>query len=28
MGLSMPAWSLRWFVLLALWVGYAAFRRR
>jgi len=28
MGLSMPAWSLLWFVLLALWVGYAAFRRR
>ena len=27
-GLSMPAWSLVWFVLLAAWVAYAAFRRR
>ena len=28
LGLSMPEWSLIWFVLLALWAGYAAFRRR
>ncbi|MBF6025737.1 disulfide bond formation protein B [Lysobacter niastensis] len=28
LGLSMPEWSLVWFVLLALWAGYAAFRRR
>lgn len=28
LGLSMPAWSLIWFVLLAVWAGYAAFRRR
>jgi protein dithiol:quinone oxidoreductase len=28
LGLSMPAWSLIWFVLLAGWVAYAAFRRR
>ena len=28
LGLSMPAWSLIWFVLLAAWVAYAAFRRR
>ncbi|MDI9239043.1 disulfide bond formation protein B [Lysobacter sp. LF1] len=28
LGLSMPAWSLVWFVLLAIWAGYAAFRRR
>lgn len=28
LGLSMPAWSLLWFVLLATWMGYAAFRRR
>ncbi|MFP7722652.1 disulfide bond formation protein B [Lysobacter sp. A3-1-A15] len=27
LGLSMPAWSLVWFVLLTLWAGYAAFRR-
>ena len=27
-GLSMPAWSLVWFVLLALWTLWAAFRRR
>lgn len=27
LGLSMPWWSLIWFVLLALWAGYAAFRR-
>lgn len=28
LGLSMPAWSLIWFLLLAVWVAYAAFRRR
>lgn len=28
LGLSMPAWSLLWFVLLAGWALYAAFRRR
>jgi disulfide bond formation protein DsbB len=28
LGLSMPTWSLVWFVLLAIWAGYAAFRRR
>ena len=28
LGLSMPGWSLVWFVLLAIWVAYAAFRRR
>lgn len=28
LGLSMPAWSLIWFVLLAIWVVLAAFRRR
>ena len=27
-GLSMPAWSLVWFVLLAIWTLWAAFRRR
>lgn len=27
-GLSMPAWSLIWFLLLGAWVTYAAFRRR
>lgn len=27
LGLSMPGWSLLWFVLLAAWAGYAAFRR-
>lgn len=27
LGLSMPAWSLAWFVLLAAWAAYAAFRR-
>lgn len=27
-GLSMPAWSLVWFVALALWALYAAFNRR
>lgn len=27
-GLSMPAWSLLWFLLLGLWVACAAFRRR
>lgn len=27
-GLSMPAWSLAWFVLLGLWAAWAAFRRR
>ena len=26
-GLSMPWWSLIWFIALALWAGYAAFRR-
>ena len=28
LGMSMPAWSLIWLVVLALWAGYAAFRRR
>jgi disulfide bond formation protein DsbB len=28
LGLSMPAWSLIWLIALALWAGYAAFRRR
>jgi len=28
LGLSMPTWSLVWFVLLAGWAAYAAFRRR
>lgn len=28
LGLSMPEWSLLWFCALALWGGYAAFRRR
>lgn len=28
LGLSMPAWSLLWFVLLAGWAAYAGFRRR
>ena len=28
LGLSMPAWSLLWFILLALWALAAAFRRR
>lgn len=28
LGLSMPAWTLLWFVLLGVWAGYAAFRRR
>lgn len=28
LGLSMPAWSLAWFVLLAGWAAWAAFRRR
>lgn len=28
LGLSMPAWSLTWFVLLAVWALWAAFRRR
>ena len=28
LGLSMPAWSLVWFMLLAAWAAYAAFRRR
>lgn len=28
LGLSMPAWSLVWFVLLGAWVAWAAFRRR
>lgn len=28
LGLSMPAWSLVWFVLLAVWAAAAAFRRR
>lgn len=27
LGLSMPAWSLVWFVLLTAWFGYIAFRR-
>ncbi len=28
LGLSMPAWSLTWFVLLAIWALWAALRRR
>lgn len=28
LGLSMPMWSLAWFVLLAAWIAIAAFRRR
>ncbi len=28
LGLSMPAWSLLWFVLLTVWALYAAFRSR
>lgn len=28
LGLSMPAWSLAWLVVLTLWAVYAAFRRR
>jgi disulfide bond formation protein DsbB len=28
LGLSMPAWALLWFVLLTIWIGLAAFRRR
>lgn len=28
LGMSMPAWSLLWLVVLAAWAGYAAFRRR
>jgi len=28
LGLSMPAWSLTWFVLLAIWALWAAFRKR
>lgn len=28
LGLSMPAWSLLWFVLLAAWAAFAGFRRR
>ena len=28
LGLSMPAWSLIWLIALALWAGYAAFRKR
>lgn len=28
LGLSMPAWSLLWFVVLAGWAAYASFRRR
>lgn len=28
LGMSMPAWSLLWFVVLAAWAAYAAFRRR
>lgn len=28
LGLSMPAWSLVWFLLLAAWVALTAFRRR
>jgi len=28
LGLSMPAWSLLWFVLLGGWAAYVAFRRR
>ena len=28
LGLSMPAWSLLWFALLAAWIVFTAFRRR
>lgn len=28
LGLSMPAWALAWFVLLAIWIAVTAFRRR
>ena len=28
LGLSMPEWSLAWFVVLGAWAAYAAFRRR
>lgn len=28
LGMSMPAWSLSWFVLLTLWIAISAFRRR
>ncbi|MCA1714899.1 MAG: disulfide bond formation protein B, partial [Gammaproteobacteria bacterium] len=28
LGLSMPAWSLVWFVVLGLWAVQAAFKRR
>jgi protein dithiol:quinone oxidoreductase len=28
LGLSMPAWSLIWLIALAVWAGYAAFRKR
>jgi disulfide bond formation protein DsbB len=28
LGLSMPEWSLLWFVLLALWVVLSMFRRQ
>lgn len=28
LGLSMPAWSLAWFLLLTVWLLYAAFRKR
>lgn len=28
LGLSMPAWSLAWYLLLGAWAAYAAFRRR
>ena len=27
LGLSMPEWSLGWFVALTLWVGYVMFRK-
>lgn len=28
LGLSMPGWSLVWFILIFVWIGYAAFLRR
>ena len=28
LGMSMPAWSLTWFLLLSLWIVLAAFRKR
>jgi protein dithiol:quinone oxidoreductase len=28
LGLSMPAWSLLWLIALAVWAGYATFRKR